>query len=111
MPVAPTGWPAALSPPEVLTARPERRLYKVANFFICLPPSPFFQKPKSSMAKISAIEKQSCNSAILICFTFNLLFAKAFSAAILVANISSNLFLVFKEIESVAISDAKTPTG
>src|SRR5208337_3869213 len=64
MPVAPTGWPQALRPPLVFTGIfPPRAVSPSA---VNLPASPFLQKPRSSMAQISAIEKQTCTSTMLM---------------------------------------------
>src|SRR5579883_1059318 len=60
-PVAPTGWPLALSPPLVLTGSSPLRQVLPASAYG--PPSPFLTKPRSSVARISAIVKQSCTSA------------------------------------------------
>ena len=53
----------------------------VILFSIAFPPIPFSTKPKSSIAQISAIVKQSCTSAISISFGFILACLYAILAA------------------------------
>src|SRR6266478_4524035 len=60
-PVAPTGWPFDFSPPLVLIGNSP--LMHVLPASVYGPPSPFLTKPRSSMATISAMVKQSCISA------------------------------------------------
>src|SRR3989338_6589084 len=73
--------------------------------FAWFPPSPFFQKPKSSSAKISAIEKQSCTSITRMSLRFRFAVLKAFSPAIFVALSSSSLSRFAIETQSVATSE------
>src|SRR5581483_7919069 len=59
-PVAPIGWPLALSPPEVFTGIRPPRL--VSPFSAAGPPVPGSKSPRPSVATISAIVKQSWSS-------------------------------------------------
>src|SRR5262249_61933507 len=56
-PVAPIGCPLALSPPDTLTGMRPPRL--VSPFSAAMPPVPGSQRPRPSVATISAIVKQS----------------------------------------------------
>ena len=60
-PVAPTGCPLDFNPPLVFIGRsPLRRVHPSSAYG---PPSPFLTNPRSSVAMISAMVKQSCSSA------------------------------------------------
>src|SRR5262249_61712393 len=52
-PVAPIGWPLALSPPDTLTGIRPPRL--VSPFSAAIPPVPGSQRPRPSVATISAL--------------------------------------------------------
>ncbi len=60
-PVAPTGWPFALRPPSGFIGTSPLRAVLPSS--AALPPCPFGKNPRSSVATISAMVKQSCTSA------------------------------------------------
>src|SRR5437879_1688950 len=60
-PLAPIGWPNDLSPPLGFTGMSPSSAVRPSS--TSFPPSPFLQKPRSSMFEISVQVKQSCTSA------------------------------------------------
>src|SRR5437588_11995183 len=60
-PLAPIGWPNDLSPPLGFTGMSPSSAVRPSS--TSFPPSPFLQKPRSSMFDISVQVKQSCTSA------------------------------------------------
>ena len=60
-PLAPIGWPNDLSPPLGLIGMSPSSAVRPSS--TSSPPSPFLQKPRSSVFEISVQVKQSCTSA------------------------------------------------
>src|SRR5207302_498241 len=83
-PVAPTGWPRALSPPDVFT---ETLLFNAVNpSAVAGPPLPFSMNRKSSIARISEIVKLSWTSATWTSFGWRRASWNALLPAITVAS-------------------------
>ncbi|OPX76043.1 MAG: hypothetical protein A4E39_00090 [Methanoregulaceae archaeon PtaB.Bin152] len=109
IPVAPTGCPQALSPPLVLTGRSPSSAVTPSS--VSLPASPFLQKPRSSIAQISAMVKQSWTSTRSI--SFGVIPAIA-NARLPAATVASRVLISrrsWRAIVSLAWALASTLTG